>query len=448
MSLSDLPSISSLLVDSRLEALPHALAVRAARMVVDEARVAMLAGGALPEDMAGRAAHRAALLRKGALRRVINATGIVIHTNLGRAPMAEEAVRAAADVARGYANLEMTLDDGKRGGRLSGVMEHAIALSGAEAAVAVNNTAAAVMMVLTALAAGREVLVSRGELVEIGGSFRVPDIVSAGGAKLVEVGTTNRTRASDYEAAITDQTALILRVHPSNFKQVGFIERPDRAALVALGKARGIPVVEDLGSGLLGPGLKVAGHAADPAAEDAVARAVACGVDLVCFSCDKLLGGPQAGIIVGQAEAVAALRKHPIYRAVRLDKMTLAALETTLRMMREGRANEIPVRSMLAMTPEECGLVAKRIAADIPGAVVQEDIGYSGGGALPGEALPTSVVVIPGGNPEARSAALRQENPPIVVRVSRDAVVVDPRTLLPGDEEQVKKALNRMIDGR
>ncbi len=448
MSLSDLPSISSLIVDPRLEALPHALAVRAARMVVDEARVAMLAGGALPEDMAGRAAQRAALLRKGALRRVINATGIVIHTNLGRAPMAEEAVRAAADVARGYANLEMTLDDGKRGGRLSGVMEHAIALSGAEAAVAVNNTAAAVMMVLTALAAGREVLVSRGELVEIGGSFRVPDIVSAGGAKLVEVGTTNRTRASDYEAAITDQTALILRVHPSNFKQVGFIERPDRAALVALGKARGIPVVEDLGSGLLGPDLKVAGHAADPAAEDGVARAVACGVDLVCFSCDKLLGGPQAGIIVGRAEAGAALRKHPIYRAVRLDKMTLAALETTLRMMREGRANEIPVRSMLAMTPEECGVVAKRIAADIPGAVVQEDIGYSGGGALPGEALPTSVVVIPGGNPEARSAALRQENPPIVVRVSRDAVVVDPRTLLPGDEEQVKKALNRMIDGR
>ena len=448
MSLSSLPSISSLITDPRLAELPHDLAVRAARLVVDEARVVVLAGGTLPPDMPGRAADRAALLRRGALRQVVNATGIVIHTNLGRAPMAEEAVAAAADVARGYANLEMTLDDGKRGGRLSGVVEHAIALCGADAAVAVNNNAAAVMMALTALAQGREVLVSRGELVEIGGSFRVPDIVSAGGAKLVEVGTTNRTRADDYAQAITDETALILRVHPSNFKQVGFTERPDRDALVALGQERGIPVVEDLGSGLLGPGLSIAGQTGDPAAEDSVARAVAAGVDLVCFSCDKLLGGPQAGLVVGRAAAVDALRRHPVYRAVRLDKMTLAALETTLRMIREGRAEEIPVRAMLARSPAECAEVARRIAADVAGAEVEEDVGYSGGGALPGEALPTTVVVLRGGDPAARSAALRQGDPPIVVRVARDAVVVDPRTLLPGDEERVKKALNRLIDGR
>jgi L-seryl-tRNA(Ser) seleniumtransferase len=448
MSLSDLPSISSLIADPRMAVLPHALAVRAARLAVDEARAIVLAGGTLPEDLPGRALDRAELLRRGALRRVINATGIVIHTNLGRAPMAAEAVDAAADVARGFANLEMTLDDGKRGGRLSGVVEHAIALSGAEAAIAVNNNAAAVLMVLTALAQGREVLVSRGELVEIGGSFRVPDIVSAGGARLVEVGTTNRTRVADFAAAITDRTALILRVHPSNFKLVGFTERPDREALVALGLERGIPVVEDLGSGLLGPGLTVAGHAGDPAADDHVARAVAAGLDLVCFSADKLLGGPQAGVIVGRAEAVERLRSHPIYRAMRLDKMTLAALETTLRMIREGRADEIPVRAMLAKTPAECRAVAERIAAGIPGAQVEDDVGYSGGGALPGEALPTVVVVLRGGNPDARSAALRGGDPPIVARVARDAVVIDPRTLLPGDEEQVMEALNRLIDGR
>ncbi len=447
MSLTALPSISSLIADPRLAELPHALRVRAARLVVDEARAVVLAGGSLPEDMAGRAAERAALLRRGALRRVINATGIVIHTNLGRAPMAEEAVAAAADVARGYANLEMTLDDGRRGGRLSGMAEHAIALSGAEAALGVNNNAAAVMMALTALAHGREVLVSRGELVEIGGSFRVPDIVSAGGAKLVEVGTTNRTRVSDYAAAITERTALILRVHPSNFKQVGFTQRPERSELVELGAERGIQVVEDLGSGLMGPALQVAGHSSDPAAEDSVARAVAAGVDLVCFSCDKLLGGPQAGVVVGRSGSVAALRDHPIYRAMRLDKMTLAALETTLRMIREGRADEIPVRAMLARTPAECGEIARRIAGAVEGAEVEEDVSYSGGGALPGEALPTSVVVLRGGDLEARSAALRQLEPPIVVRVARDALVVDPRTLLPGDEEQVKEALNHLIDG-
>jgi L-seryl-tRNA(Ser) seleniumtransferase len=447
MSLTALPSISSLIADPRLAELPHALRVRAARLVVDEARAVVLAGGSLPEDMAGRAAERAALLRRGALRRVINATGIVIHTNLGRAPMAEEAVAAAADVARGYANLEMTLDDGRRGGRLSGMAEHAIALSGAEAALGVNNNAAAVMMALTALAHGREVLVSRGELVEIGGSFRVPDIVSAGGAKLVEVGTTNRTRVSDYAAAITERTALILRVHPSNFKQVGFTQRPERSELVELGAERGIQVVEDLGSGLMGPALQVAGHSSDPAAEDSVARAVAAGVDLVCFSCDKLLGGPQAGVVVGRSGSVAALRDHPIYRAMRLDKMTLAALETTLRMIREGRADEIPVRAMLARTPAECGEIARRIAGAVEGAEVEEDVSYSGGGALPGEALPTAVVVLRGGDLEARSAALRQLEPPIVVRVARDALVVDPRTLLPGDEEQVKEALNHLIDG-
>jgi L-seryl-tRNA(Ser) seleniumtransferase len=216
--------MTKLLKDPRLASLPHALAKRAAKQVVDEARTIVLGGGSLPDDLPGRAADRAALLQVGGLRRVINATGIVIHTNLGRAPMAQEVVDAVGAVAGGYANLEMVLSTGGRGGRLAGVIEHTLALTGAEAAIAVNNNAAAVMMCLTALASGKEVLVSRGELVEIGGSFRVPEIIAAGGARLVEVGTTNRTRTADFANAITEQTALILRVHPANFKQIGFIE--------------------------------------------------------------------------------------------------------------------------------------------------------------------------------------------------------------------------------
>ncbi len=447
MGLRDLPSISTLIADERLAALPHELAVRVARLVVDEARATVLAGGQMPVDLAGRAAQRADLLRRGHLRPVINGTGIVIHTNLGRAPMAEEAAAAAAAVARGYANLEMVLSDGQRGGRISGVIEHALGLTGAEAAVAVNNNAAAVMLALTALAKGREVLVSRGELVEIGGSFRVPAIVSAGGADLVEVGTTNRTHIEDYEAAITDRTALILRVHRSNFKQVGFCTRPSRDALVELADKHGILVVEDLGSGMLGPALKLPGDVAGPAEEDDVARAVASGVHLVCFSGDKLLGGPQAGLAVGVASAVQALRNHPVYRAVRLDKMTLAALEKTLQMIREGRASEIPVRSMLARTPEQCSVMAQRIADGVQGARVEDDVGYSGGGALPGEALPTAVVVVSRGDPEELSAQLRSGQPAIVVRIARSAVIIDPRTLLPGDEDRVIEAVNRAFDG-
>jgi L-seryl-tRNA(Ser) seleniumtransferase len=446
MPLRDLPSISSLLVDERLAGLPHALAVRVVRLVVGEARASVLAGKAMPSDLVAQAVLRAAQLRCGHLRPVINATGIVIHTNLGRSPMAAEAVKAAADVARGYANLEMVLADGKRGGRLSGVIEHAIALTGAEAAVAVNNNAAAVMLALTALANGREVLVSRGELVEIGGSFRVPDIVSAGGAKLVEVGTTNRTHIADYAAAITENTALILRVHQSNFKQIGFCTRPNREELVALGRERGVVVVEDLGSGLLGPRMDIV---ADKRlfVDDDVSAAIAAGVDLVCFSGDKLLGGPQAGLALGKTGPVQALRDHPVYRAVRLDKMSLAALEATLRLIREGRTAEIPVRMMLGRSAEDCREVAERIAGEVSGARVEADVGYSGGGALPGEALDTTVVAIPSADPQAFSARLRNGDPPIVVRVARGCVIVDPRTLLPGDEKRVMEALKRTVNG-
>ena len=445
MSLSQLPSINRLLSDARLADLPHALAKRAAREVVDEARAAVRGGADVPADLAERAHARAQLLQVGRLRRVINATGIVIHTNLGRAPMAPEAVDAVSAVAGGYANLEMELESGKRGGRLAGIKAHATALTGAEDAIVVNNCAAAVMLCLTALAQGKDVLVSRGELVEIGGSFRVPEIISAGGARLVEVGTTNRTRVADFERAIGPDTAMILRVHPANFKQVGFTERAPRDGLVALGRAKGVPVVEDLGSGMLGGVLSLAGAPMPGGLDEHVDRAIADGMDLVTFSGDKLLGGPQSGLIVGRTEFVAKLERHPVYRAVRLDKMSLAALETTLRLIREGRDYDIPVRRMLGQTQEECRSLAVQIAAAVPGASVESDVGFSGGGALPGEGIPTEVVAIRGGDVEAWAAALRHGDPPIVARVARDALVVDPRTLLPGDMERLIERLNGVI---
>ncbi len=445
MSLSQLPSINKLLNDARLMALPHALAKRAAREVVDEARAVVRGGGELPADLAGQAEARARLLQVGTLRRVINATGIVIHTNLGRAPLAEEAVAAVAAVAGGYANLEMNLASGDRGGRLAGVIEHTLALTGAEACVAVNNNAAAVMLALTALAQGREVIVSRGELVEIGGSFRVPDIVSAGGAHLVEVGTTNRTRAADFERAITKNTAMLLRVHPANFKQVGFTERASRAELVALGAKHGIPVVEDLGSGLLGGPLTLAGSPAPGGLDEHVHRVVEDGVDLVTFSGDKLLGGPQAGIVVGKAALVTKLREHPVYRAMRLDKMSLAGLESTLRMVREGRETEIPVRAMLGRTPDECLEIGERIAQEVAGATLESDVGFSGGGALPGESIPTTVVAVRGGDVEAWAANLRAGTPPVVARVARGALIIDPRTLLPQDVDRLIGLVNSVI---
>ena len=264
-------------------------------------------------------------------------------------------------------NLEMELESGKRGGRLAGITSHTVALTGGEDAIVVNNCAAAVMLCLTALAQGKEVLVSRGELVEIGGSFRVPEIISAGGARLVEVGTTNRTRAADFEQAIGPDTAMILRVHPANFKQVGFTERAPRDELVALGRARGIPVVEDLGSGMLGGVLSLAGSPMPGGLDEHVDRALADGMDLVTFSGDKLLGGPQSGLIVGRADLVAKLRRHPVYRAVRLDKMSLAALESTLRLIREGGMRTFPFD---AQPRPELSALAAQLAAAIPGATV------------------------------------------------------------------------------
>src|SRR3954468_14106752 len=338
MQLRDLPSVDELAREAE-----DPLAVDAARSVIERAREEIRAG-VDPGDLAARLREELADARRPRLRRVLNATGVVVHTNLGRAPLAEEAVERVAEVARGYSNLEYDLGDGARGSRQDHVAAILRRLTGAEASLVVNNNAAAVLLALAALAEGRDVVVSRGELLEIGDGFRIPEVLARSGARLVEVGTTNRTRVADYERAIADETGAILRVHQSNFRVVGFTERPRLRDLARLAERRGLPLIDDLGSGALSPADSlVLGD------EPTAASAVSDGADLVCFSGDKLLGGPQAGIVVGRAELVERLRRHPLQRALRPDKLTLAALEATLRLYLDpARARrQLPVLRML-----------------------------------------------------------------------------------------------------
>jgi L-seryl-tRNA(Ser) seleniumtransferase len=376
-------------------------------------------------------------LASGHPRRVVNATGVVLHTNLGRAPLAPAAARAAAEAATGYSDLELDLSTGKRGERLAALAEKLVLLSGAEAAFACNNNAAALLLALDTLARGREVVVSRGELIEIGGSFRVPDIMERAGVRLVEVGTTNRTHARDYERAIGPETGLLLKVHRSNFDLTGFVAEVDLAALVRIGRARGLPVVEDLGSGTL---VDLTDHGL-PAEAFAPAR-VRLGADLVCFSGDKLLGGPQAGIVLGGRKAIAAMRGNPLARALRLDKMTLAALDWTLAAMLGGRAErEIPVLRQILEPLESVESRARALAAELAGKLEEgvtieavPDRSPVGGGSLPGFRLDTWVVAIRSRRPAAEvAAALRGAAVPILARVRDDALLLDLRTL--GDDD-------------
>ena len=414
-----------------------------------------IAGGDLAltdEDaVAGRiestAASRLRASFRPSLEPVINATGVIIHTNLGRAPLAAAAIDRVVEVARGYASLEYDLGRGARGRRDVHAEALLCRLTGAEAAVVVNNNAAATLIVLAALAAGREVIVSRGELVEIGGGFRVPDVMAQSGATLREVGTTNKTRATDYGAAISERTALILRVHPSNFRIEGFTERPALQDLVALGRKFNVPVAEDLGSGYLPVGT-------DPLirSEPAVQSSVEAGVDVCCFSGDKLLGGPQAGIIVGRTAIVDRIRKHPLMRALRVDKMTYAALEATLAEYAAGRAAAtIPVQQMLTMTADEIAIRAGALAKEIgqlPGWRAELVAGMSaiGGGSAPGVELPTWVVAIAkdGVTPDALEARLRRLTPPVIARIERERLLLDLRTVMP-DEDRRLAALLREV---
>ena len=397
-----------------------------------------LIAGSLADDIPAlierRARARLMSQQTPSLIPVLNASGVVIHTNLGRAPLARGAAERVAALTTGYTNLEYDVAAGGRGRRDVHAERLVCQITGAQAAVIVNNNAAAVLVSLAAVAAGREVIVSRGELVEIGGGFRVPDVMAQSGAILREVGTTNRTRVGDYAAAIGDRTALILRVHPSNFKIEGFTERPSLTELVGLGRRFEIPVGEDLGSGYVGvPGVAALRDEPD------VRASVDAGAELVTFSADKLLGGPQAGIIAGTADVIAKVRRHPLIRALRADKMTYAALEATLQEYAAGRAAEtVPVARMIAMPAEDIGRRADALAARLSAAGVHADVvdGFStiGGGSAPGSRLPTRLVAImlPAGRLEA---ALRAQHPPVIARIEEDRVVLDLRTIRPEDDE-------------
>jgi len=386
-----------------------------------------------------RAAMRPSLVR------VINATGVIVHTNLGRAPLSDAALARVHEVAGGYTNLEYDLGRGGRGRRDVHAESLVARLTGAEAAVVVNNNAAATMLLLAALAAGREVIISRGELVEIGGGFRVPDVMAQSGAILREVGTTNRTRAADYAAAIGDRTALILRVHPSNFRVVGFTERPSLDELVALGQRFNVAVAEDLGSGWLGwPERSALPESLRD--EPIVSESIAAGLDVVCFSGDKLLGGPQAGIIAGRRAALDVIRRHPLMRAVRVDKLTYAALEATLEEHAIGRGQQgVPVQRMLAMPIEEIGRRAEAVASALTSAGwiarVIDGVSTVGGGSAPGAELRTRLVELQceGLSADRIESQLRALETPIVARIQDDRVVLDLRTVLP-DEDAVVAA--------
>ncbi len=446
-----LPSVDRLLghpdVASLVEQVGHEKAVSLARGLLDEARAAIGRGESAPafEDLAHILSQRLRVAARPSLRPVINATGVIIHTNLGRAPLSD-AARAAVDaVSKGYSNLEYDLDAGRRGSRYVHAVTLLRDITGAEDALVVNNNAGAVFLALCALAQGREVLISRGQLVEIGGGFRIPDIMAQSGAILREVGTTNRTHLRDYERGLSEHTALVLRVHQSNFRQIGFVTQPTLEELVAFAHAHDLPLMDDLGSGTF-LDTRPFGLAYEPRVQDSLAA----GADLVTFSGDKLLGGPQAGIIVGKAEYVGRLRRHPLARALRVDKMTLAALEATLSAYRRGTAAiEIPVWRMIAATPESLRERATRWAARLQDmgihTSVEESASTVGGGSLPGETLPTWAVVLRPPSPSRLAAALRALEPPVIARVEDDAVWLDPRTVLPEQDEMLVEGVRQAL---
>jgi L-seryl-tRNA(Ser) seleniumtransferase len=421
MRLRDLPSVDELARGS-----DDPLAVEAARKVVARARELIQAGDN-PGDLAAQLLAELHAARSPRLRRVINATGVIVHTNLGRAPLAEAALDRVREIGRGYSNLEYDVAAGGRGSRqdhMAGILRR---LTGAEAALVVNNNAAAVMLALAALAEGREVLVSRGELIEIGDGFRIPDVLERSGARLREVGTTNRTRAGDYETAIGPETAVLLRVHQSNFRVVGFTAQPSLRELGDVARRHGLPLVDDLGSGAL----------IDIGDEPTARASLAAGADLVCFSGDKLLGGPQAGVIVGRADLVEKLRRHPLQRALRADKLTLAALEGTLTLAIDA-PDEIPVLRMLREPPEAVRTRAAHLANLVSGDV-EETVARAGGGSLPLTELQSFACAVE----EELAVKLRAGDPPVIAVVRDGRTLLDCRTLTDDEAEEVAEAVRR-----
>ncbi len=440
--LRELPSVDRLLADERVAALAaehgRTLVVAAVREALARAREELRAGFD-SGDVAERVAAELRALEHPRLRRVLNATGVIVHTNLGRAPLAEPAIARAIEAARGYSNLEYDLAEGSRGSRQDHVAPLLRELTGAEAALVVNNNAGAVLLALAALAEGREVVVSRGELIEIGDGFRIPDVLARSGATLVEVGTTNRTRVADYEHALGERTAAILRVHQSNFRMVGFTEQPPLRELTALAHRHDLPLVDDLGSGALEPNSRLLQGRTWPD-EPTARESLAAGADLVCFSGDKLLGGPQAGIVVGRADLVERLRRHPLQRALRPDKLTLAALEGTLSLYRAGRTGEIPVLRMTAEPAEDVRARAAQLAS-LTGGEVEQTVARIGGGALPLAELESWACVLELDLAER----LRAGDPPVIGIVRDGRLLLDCRTLT---DDEVETAAEVIIASR
>lgn len=444
-----LPSVEELrlAVEARMaqEHLPltsHAPLIRAIRLVLQDARAEIRAGAQAPDHAAiiARVLDAIALQAQPRLRPVINATGVIINTNLGRAPLSQRAIAQVSAIARGYSNLEFDLNLGERGSRQAHTRELLRELMGAEDALVVNNNAAATLVALAALASGREVIIARGELVEIGGGFRVPDVMAQSGVRLVEVGTTNRVRLADYAAAITSDTALLLVVHPSNFRIIGFTESPALADLATLAHERGLPLMHDLGSGAFPTTEKWGlGH------EPTIAESVRAEADIICFSGDKLLGGPQAGVIIGKHEWLARIERHPLMRAIRIDKLTLAAFEATLQAYAdETYQTELPIWRAITQTQQAIRQRAEQLVARLQSAGVEAEViaGEStvGGGSLPGETLPTALCALPSRTATPRpdaarlAEALRRGQPPIIARVLRDQALIDLRTVDAEDE--------------
>lgn len=441
--LRQVPAVSSLLQTEQglawQASYGHDAVKAALRAVLADVRTALLAGQAVslaPADLLKQAQERLHLQFLPTLRPVINATGVIIHTNLGRALLSEAAQDAVRAVAANYNTLEFDLENGKRGSRYTHATQLLCELTGAEAALVVNNNAAALVLMLSALAAGREVVISRSELVEIGGGFRIPDIMARTGAQLVEVGTTNRTRRADYEGAITEQTMFLLRVHSSNFKLIGFVQATPLAEMAQVAHAHDVWLADDIGSGAL---LATAPYGL--ASEPTVTDSLAAGADLVLFSGDKLLGGPQAGILVGRHDIIQQLKQHPFARAMRADKLCYAALSATLDHYRRGEAiAKIPVWQMIAMPITDIEARAAHWAQRLGGIVV-DGASTVGGGSLPGTTLPSKLLALTVASPDAFMARLRQQTTPVIARIADGHVLFDPRTVLPQQDETLLKAI-------
>jgi len=446
--LRSLPSVDRLLQSPAaaglIEEYGRPQTLSAIRSTLDEARQSAGHGAALPDhdNLLARAGARLANWFSPTLLPVINASGVILHTNLGRAPLSKAALLAQQEVSGGYSTLEFDLETGKRSKREIHAEKLLVRLTGSEAALVVNNNAAAVLLILSALASRKKVVISRTQLVEIGGGFRVPDVMKQSGAKLVEIGATNRVHLPDYETALDESTpALVLRAHHSNFRLVGFTSEPPLTEIATAAHARGIPLVDDLGSGAL---LDTApfGLAHEPTVQESLTA----GADLVCFSGDKLLGGPQAGIIVGRSDLMTKIRKHPLARAVRADKSCLAALVATLQhYLKDEALREIPVWQMIARPAEQIHAQAKDFAKALNQGEILESKSTVGGGSLPEETLPTFVLALAVPQPNQTLAELRAQRPAVIARVENDRLVLDPRTVLPGQEESLLTALQIIL---